>query len=272
MSLILDALKKVEQETAAHKGGMGRVEDQIFQDDRPMPKRNRIVLWTIASGFAGAVIAVALVAGYLSLTNLSGPGPTAPPEASQAISHTIPQTPRPQQTADMRPPQDIRTGTGAGDVRSAADIAERRYPQKRSTSPPEPGTEAENKTSAAGKVSSMSSSPDIRNAGIRNGRSAADMPQEKELRQRVSSSPRPDTAVQAKASEPKMSSEGSFPALVVSGIIWTSERVARRAVVNDLVREEGAVIAGAKIVEISPNSVRFSRGSESFELSIGQTR
>jgi general secretion pathway protein B len=66
-------------------------------------------------------------------------------------------------------------------------------------------------------------------------------------------------------------SEGSVAApadIKVSGIAWQDERAARRAVVNGFLLKEGAVVAGAKIVEILPEKIRFSMNGKTFELSM----
>jgi general secretion pathway protein B len=54
----------------------------------------------------------------------------------------------------------------------------------------------------------------------------------------------------------------------VSGIAWQDERRARRAVVNGFLMKEGGVVAGAQIVEILPDRVRFSQDGREFELSL----
>lgn len=55
--------------------------------------------------------------------------------------------------------------------------------------------------------------------------------------------------------------------LVVSGIAWQEERALRRVVVNGSLLGEGGEIAGARVVEIRENRVRFSRGGKIFEIS-----
>jgi len=52
----------------------------------------------------------------------------------------------------------------------------------------------------------------------------------------------------------------------VSGIAWQDERTLRRAVVNGVLVGEGAQVAGAKVVEIRENRVRFSRAGQSFDV------
>jgi general secretion pathway protein B len=54
--------------------------------------------------------------------------------------------------------------------------------------------------------------------------------------------------------------------LKVSGIAWQEERRGRRAVVNGLLLAEGESIAGARLVEIRPDRVRFSTDGRSFDI------
>ena len=54
----------------------------------------------------------------------------------------------------------------------------------------------------------------------------------------------------------------------VSGIAWQDERSVRRAVVNGFLMKEGGVVAGARIVEILQDRVRFSQSGRDFELSM----
>jgi general secretion pathway protein B len=59
--------------------------------------------------------------------------------------------------------------------------------------------------------------------------------------------------------------------LKVSGIAWQKESTSRLAVVNGVPVSQGAVVVGAKIEEILPDRVRFTRDSRSFEVFLGKT-
>jgi general secretion pathway protein B len=54
----------------------------------------------------------------------------------------------------------------------------------------------------------------------------------------------------------------------LTGIAWQDIRNMRRAVVNDLLVGEGAVIAGAKVLEIKPAMVRFEKGGIVYETAL----
>lgn len=54
----------------------------------------------------------------------------------------------------------------------------------------------------------------------------------------------------------------------LSGIAWQDERTARRAVINGFLLKEGAVVSGAKIIDIQADRVRFSSSAGLFELKL----
>ncbi|GAM07993.1 hypothetical protein OR1_00263 [Geobacter sp. OR-1] len=55
-------------------------------------------------------------------------------------------------------------------------------------------------------------------------------------------------------------------AITVSGIAFQDERNMRRAVINGALVGEGAEVAGARVLEIRENRVRFGRNGETFEV------
>ena len=54
----------------------------------------------------------------------------------------------------------------------------------------------------------------------------------------------------------------------LTGIAWQDSRKMRRAVVNDVLVGEGAVVAGAKVLEIRPGLVRFEKNGSVFEAAL----
>ena len=52
----------------------------------------------------------------------------------------------------------------------------------------------------------------------------------------------------------------------LSGIAWQDERGGRRAVINGFLLKEGAVVSGAKIIDIQADRVRFSSSGGQFEI------
>jgi general secretion pathway protein B len=54
----------------------------------------------------------------------------------------------------------------------------------------------------------------------------------------------------------------------LTGIAWQDNQRTRRAVINDTLVGEGAVIAGAKVIEIRPDMVRFEKNGAIFEVTL----
>ena len=222
MSLILDALKKLERETVARKEGLDKVTDQIYQPDHDAPKRRKIFMLIIIAACSGALAAVVLMGGFSGVIKQTPAATPAAPTLASPVAAPIISSQKEESLPAVEKKLPVQ-GRLHADVRTDA--------MRRSTE-----QHLEDRV------------PDTRNA--------ATAPSQIKLHSNASS----DLS--------KSASERPLPSLNVSGIVWQDERSARRAVVNDIVAEEGAVINGVKIVEICPNKVRFSRGSELFELSI----
>lgn len=75
---------------------------------------------------------------------------------------------------------------------------------------------------------------------------------------------------QSSSPDPKQSAPIVPPPadIKLSGIAWQDERAARRVVINGFLLKEGAVVSGAKIIEIQADRVRFSTGTGQFELKL----
>ncbi|MFA7402463.1 MAG: hypothetical protein WC007_00610 [Pelobacteraceae bacterium] len=78
------------------------------------------------------------------------------------------------------------------------------------------------------------------------------------------------TRIQSPATRPKESAPTvAAPAdIILSGIAWQDERAGRRAVINGFLLKEGAVVSGAKIIDIQPDRVRFSTSAGQFEIKL----
>lgn len=224
MSLILDALKKLEREKAARRDGTVNVADEILRPHRPQPGNKRTLLLTIAAVGAGlaAIAAFALMGGSGDLRRSSAPVPAVSPAA-------VPPAAMPQAApAVIVPP--------AGPPQKTGEPAMKRSRME---------------------IEDIEGSPSVKSTEPRASQPPA------------VSRPRPaDEAVQRRSDMSENSSEGSVPPLKVSGTVWQKERDARRAVVNGIVATEGSVVNGAKVVEIYPNRVTFSRGGKTFDVPI----
>jgi general secretion pathway protein B len=76
----------------------------------------------------------------------------------------------------------------------------------------------------------------------------------------------PTPPTQKKEAATPVNDVAAVSGITISGIAYQDERYMRRAVINGALVGEGAEVAGAKVVEIKENRVKFSRGGESFEV------
>ncbi|MBN1546985.1 MAG: hypothetical protein JW902_10020 [Syntrophaceae bacterium] len=218
MSIILDSLKKLEQETAARKEGKNKISEKILQPDLPKPKYKGIVLLSIAAALGGAVIAVVFIAGFSGLMKPVAPVAAAPSKVSQSAVLTEPKGVTQSPEVAPMPVQDRRPDIQIDKMRPPAE-------------------KAENK----GKKEIVKS---VLHEG-KDARSENRIPEVSETVPGI-----------------------SLPRMTVSGIIWQEERQARRAFINNIIVDEGSVVEGCRIEEIYPNRIRFSKGAQSFEISM----
>jgi len=201
MSLILDALRKMEQERKARRAGALDIRPEVLS--RRAPARpagaNRVLL--VGGGLL--LLAAGIGTGFLVQRPAPQPLPvtSAPSSAPAPVSVPSPAAPLP-----VPPP-----------------------PAVFAPAPVEPAQPLKPSPPAAGQ---------------RGGRAAADEP-------------------------PAIPVEPAPTDLTVSGIAWQEERSLRRAVVNGALVGEGATIAGARVVEIGENRVRFSREGRTFVVTYG---
>jgi general secretion pathway protein B len=126
MSLILDALKKLEQETATRKEGMNKVSDRILQPDHTKPRFKGIMLPAIAAALGGAVLTVVLITGFSGLMKPEAPVAAVPAKASPAMQpvHPIAAQPAEGSPLPVRDSQpDIRTERSHSSIEPAGEKA-----------------------------------------------------------------------------------------------------------------------------------------------------
>ncbi|RII27077.1 MAG: hypothetical protein CXR31_07420 [Geobacter sp.] len=94
----------------------------------------------------------------------------------------------------------------------------------------------------------------------------APIPQPSPVPAPVSPPPLPVRKVPVEAPLPHEVKTPGNAGVTISGIAWQDERELRRAVINGALVGEGAVVGGARVVEIKENCVRFSRDGQVFEV------
>jgi general secretion pathway protein B len=236
MSVILDALKKLDREKSSRRNGMPNIAVEILRADLPRP-RKRILLYFIAVSIATAATTYVGMAQFGFFLKSSPPIPVnLPPPTKQG-------SPAP----------------------SKSDLSGSSLPA--AVTPPAPVQSPEPVRSSRGEAIQMS--PKTESDAEHKISSVA--PVEKKTSQNLASEEAkiaPPNTIRLPDQAPERSITTPL-SLRVSGIIWSEEPSKRIAVINGIPITEGSVIEGVKVVEIHPTRVRFFHNNRSFEIPLG---
>jgi hypothetical protein len=298
MSIILDALKKLDRERAMRRGNPTNIAADILKSD-PSRTGRRIYLSLAVVALATAAITYAVVGkfGFLSTSSLPPATLTSaiPPQESvqsskedPAPSKTTPAEPIPHPTpsepvkpalpaADPMPKSSAGSGSPPAKSREVASAPLTKDPVSKPLPSASPGS-----SKADRKVVQPSPGPeparDLRGAA---SQAPPQIPARAETQKReiLREGPKPsreatslkEAAIPTAAPpiQPEARSKESSstpPTLKLSGIAWSEEPSNRLAVVNGNVLPEGGSIHGVKILEILPTGVRFLHNGQAFEI------
>ena len=274
MSLILDALKKLEREKSSRKARLENIALEILKPDLPRPQK-RIPLHFVAlplTAVVAASITYFAIAGFGFLSKSSPPAPVNPPAPSEQVASAPPKPSSPPKS----PPPAPATPTAPSQQVAPAPLE----PSSLSKSPP--------------SAPATPTAPSPGGLTIRSRRRALYMNQDEMSRvppkiqtQAESRSPAPSLgeekagqnvipqeayvapAVTKKPAERTPGGSATTPpSLRLSGILWHEDPSERRVVINGMVLTEGAVTEGVKVLEIHPTHVRLSHNGRPFEISM----
>ncbi len=301
MSLILDALKKLDRERSFRRNEPANISIEILRPDLPRTER-RTQLYFIAifvTALFTAAVTYAVMMRVGSRPKLPPPAVVISPAPSQRA--TLPPTEAPAELKSLSPAPVISPSPYP---QVAPDTLQAPSPKKASppavfVSPPSPTqqvTSTPNGTDSAVKSSpppsAISTSPPHQ-VGFPSPPSEPAQDTQREIG-RTSSKPQdsPESAGptlspgerkenqnvipkeaeiapgnKEKPVEPPPKRSGvAPPSLKLTAIGWDEEPSKRFAFVNGIMTYEGGVIEGAKIVEIYPNRVRFIYNGWYFEI------
>jgi general secretion pathway protein B len=228
MSVILDALRKLDREKSSRRSGAASIAVEILRPDLPRPMK-RAPLY-VAIAFFTAMVTAAITYGVM----VKG-GPTSKPSPPLAIG--LP-TPHPEAAPVTLPTEPIRS------ARDEVILV-----------PPKTQTPAKSKKPAAPSVESKVDETKIKqNAGVER----ADIVPEKA---KIPPEPPP-------REPPSREPAATFPSLNISAIVWYEEPSKRFAMINGLIVTEGSVVEGMKVEEIYPDRVRFVHRNQRLEIPI----
>lgn len=232
MSLILDALRKMEQERKTRRGAAVDLRPEVLRYHADVkPKQTKPYL-LIAAG--GVVLAAGIGAGIFFTTS-HAPSPAATPAAMPPAQVAVAPA-----AAAPAVPQPAPAGPAPASAPAPALAVPAQAPAVPAVAAAPP---------APSQPPALPARPDASAAVQKKRAGNAQVLQSQPLQREVG-----DEATQ------------SMPDVTVSGIAWQEERRLRRAVVNGVLVAEGAEVAGARVVEIRENRVRLSRGGQIFDV------
>ena len=257
MSVILDALKKLDREKSIRQHVTANIAAEILRPDLPRPgnKFSRYFAPVFLTAIVAAVITY-FTMGYFQ-TKSSPPAPMPSSGPSQGVmpapkEYNLPLKSSAPATVNPPAPSQPITPTPL----SRESVHETRKDMSQGVLPievpPQSQVSRENKVLGGGKP--ITAPLDEKKA------SQTVIPEKKEVV--PGSTPRkiPQTTVSESAINPSL--------LKVSAIVWYEDPSMRFAMINGLKATEGSFIEGVKVVEIKPTSVRLFHNEKYFDLFI----
>jgi general secretion pathway protein B len=241
MSLILDALRKLDREKSSRRNGTINIAAEILRPYLPPPRKR---LWIYSTAvFLTAVATVAIT--YAVMSKIPPPAATKPAASSLQV------TPAPLSHEPVRDARDVIIQNPEKvqvpvETNSAAEI---RKP-----------TEITNPTESKEHPVEVKISPLV--------------PSEEKMGSEVVPKEAPvipiDTDMRKPPEQRPTGSAVTAASLRLSGIVWSEEPSKRLAVINGMVTTEGYVFEGVKVMEIRPDHVVLLLNDQPFELSLNK--
>ncbi len=261
MSVILDALRKLDREKSSRRRGTANIAAEILRPDLRHPgSRIPIYIVTVAvAAIAAAAITYGVVLKFGFLSKPSPPATKTVPAPSQQVAPVSPESGAPSKlsppaaasppaASQQVPPVSIPRVPAREPVRGAQDEV--------SKVPPKVQSPVESKERIDVKIPVESKSP-------------ATSVVDKKTSQDVT--PKEAVATPRKTAEPTPHVSATNPAsLRVSAIVWYEDPSRRLAMINGIMATEGSSVEGMKVVEINPTSVRLLHDGQYFEISMSK--
>jgi len=295
MSVILDALKKLDREKSSRRNGTANIAVEILRPDLPRPgKRTPFYFVTLT---LTAVTAAAITYALVEFNPLSKSSPSAPlkthstgqqvgPESLHSAKTLSPVPIDPPAPVQQAAPAPLNSGSPSKPSALVSVSAPAPSPQ---VVPAPVDSDPQSKLSPPAIISPPAPSgqvepvllshepvPDARNENTRGTpkintraeiKKTDPSPGEKEIIQKVT----PEKTAIAPGNTEQQTERASIeaatpPSLRLSAIVWHEEPSKRIAMINGTISTEGAVIEGVKVEEIYPNRVRLSQNGRPFDL------
>lgn len=239
MSLILDALRKLDREKSTRRNGAVNIAAEILRPHLPPPRRR-------ASVYAAAIFLTAIATAAITYAVISK---TPPPAAIHPAAPSLQGPPAPLFHGTVR---DARDEMRLDPAKTQAPVESKRPVESKKPAEIERPTESEKQPTEV-KVPPLS-------------------PGEKKISPEVIPKEVPVVPedIRKPPEQPLRKSVVTPASLKLSGIVWSEEPSKRLAVINGMVTTEGYVFEGVKVVEIHPDHVLLLLNNQPFELSLNR--
>lgn len=246
MSLILDALKKLDREKkSSSRSGGADIAAEILRPDSDRP-RGRIPLYLAAAALAAAFAVAYGVIGR----------PVPPPQSPSPASPATVSAPFPPAASSVQPAESVMKSTAPPPVSPSAPD-----PQAAATPPQRvQGRDARDETGGAPPQPTKQAASSKTSSPVEKGTARPESSKEAKAYQKAAD----------KTAEPARRETAAAPPLKLSGILWYDNPLQRRAVINGMALPEGSVIEGVRVLEIHPARVRLSHNGRSYDIAMPQ--
>lgn len=266
MSVILDALKKLDREKSSRRNGTVNIAVEILKPDLTRPGK-RILLYFAAVSLAAAAITYAVVVEFGFHPKPLPPASVSPPVQSQQVVPAAPsrEPVRAVQDKVSRVPTETQL-TGESQTPAKSEVPAKSLPAAKREIPAESQPAVKSETPTGIEIPEESKIP-AEGHPTAKSESLAPSLERKEV---IETDVAPRTTKKS-AEHRSRESAAAPPSLRVSGIVWKEEHSERLAVINGMILREGSEIGGVKVEEIHPTRVRFSHKDRPFEISLGSS-
>lgn len=284
MSVILDALKKLDREKPYRGDGPSDITSEILKPDLRHPVKRIRVYFLIVALTVAATLAVtyAVIVEFGSPPKSSPSNAVTPPRSSEQIPPAPPDSRLRTESSPgaVSPPAEsqqvvpaVVSREPAGDVRKS-----KKQRHLKTEAPGESRTPVETKTPVEIKPPAEPKPPPETPVKIE---PPAELKAPAETKTPVISLEEKKTVVPEKTgaapgsarktveAAPKVSPT-TQPSLKVSAIVWYEDPSQRFAMINGIKATEGSEVDGVKVVEINPTGVRLLHNGRYFEISMAR--
>jgi len=272
MSVILDALRKLDREKSSRRKGTANIAVEILSPDLTRPgKRIPVYIVTVA---VAAIAAAAITYGVMSEFGfLSKPSPPATKTIPAPSQQPAPASPKSGAPSKLSLPAPVNPPAASKQIpASVLRVPVRDTQEELSKVPPKVQSPAETKppveTKTPVEIKAPTEPKPLTKPLAETKPPVTSLGEKKTV---IPEKVEPDPGSTRKTVETTPGASSSTPAsLKLSAIVWYEDPSKRFAMINGIMATEGSSVEGMKVVEINPTSVRLLHDGQYFEISMSK--